>query len=145
MKSFLSAAFLACLTAPLAAQELAPLPDEAPLYDAVMANISGQVPEGRFIDSISRWQADVVGDTTPDQIVQAVVGYDGGNGYDFWHWIFIGAEGGFAGMFPIQLNGGAVTAVRLDGEVLAFTLSTYLPSDARCCPTGVEVIRMPLR
>ncbi len=144
MRTFLAASLFSALASAAFAQELTPLPEGAPLAAEVEANLLPLLPENRFIDGFVRWQADLVGDAHPDQLVQAVIGYDGGNGYSFEHYIFIGNATGFSAFFPITLN-GPISAVRLEDQALVFTLSTYIDGDARCCPSGTEVLRMPLR
>lgn len=137
-------AALLCALAPAAlAQDLPLLPENAPHHAEVEANLLAQLEDGLILDGFRRWQADLVGDAEPDQLVQAVIAFEGGNGYFYAHYIFVGSAGRLSAFFPIQLN-GPITAVRLEGRTLVFTLSTYRDGDPRCCPSGVEVQRMPL-
>jgi hypothetical protein len=125
------------------AQELRQFPPDAPLPTVIEASLIAQLDENDFLQGASRWEGNLAGDTTPDQLVQAAYSPKGGNGVYLMTWVFVGAADGFSSMVPLEINGG-ITSARIEGKALVLTTNTYLPTDARCCPSGTEVTRVPL-
>jgi hypothetical protein len=98
-------------------QDLREVPETEAVPASVAASIEASTSPDEFQTGLRRWEGNMVGDATPDYLVEAWFSPVGGNAFYPRHYIFI---------------------------ALVFTLSTYLPSDARCCPSGVETLRMPL-
>lgn len=137
---------LVLLLAPAAgarAGALPEVPDSRPIEPAVSASIRAGMASDEMLQGIRRWEGNLVGDATPDYLVEAFFSPIGGNAVYPRHWIFIAAPEGFTSFFPVELPGSIISAA-IEGNALVITLSTYRPTDPRCCPTGVEVVRLPL-
>jgi hypothetical protein len=124
-------------------QDLREVPETEAVPASVAASIEASTSPDEFQTGLRRWEGNMVGDATPDYLVEAWFSPVGGNAFYPRHYIFIANPDGFDAFFPIQLP-GSIIAVAIEANALVFTLSTYLPSDARCCPSGVETLRMPL-
>lgn len=136
------ALFLASTGAALT-QTLQEIPNSEPVPKAVSASVSASLFADENLEVIRRWEGNLVGDATPDLLVEAVLYPTGGNAIYARHWIFIGTAGGFASYFPIEIPGTIMTA-GIESNALVVTLPRLLPGEPRCCPTGVEAFRMPL-
>lgn len=126
-----------------AAQGLRVVPESEPVPAAVQASVEASMASDEVLNGIQRWEGNLVGDATPDYLVQAWFSPVGGNAFYPRHWIFIASPDRFEAFFPLELT-GSITAAAVEGNALVLTLSTYLANDARCCPSGVEIVRMPL-
>jgi hypothetical protein len=132
-------------TATALAQELPELPEAEPLPPTIEASLLGTLASDEILDRVRRWEGELYGDATPDQLVQATIAFKGGgNAYYLRHWIFVGAGDGYSIMIPITLDNG-LRSVRLDGGDLVLTTYKYLDGDPNCCPSGSATVRMPLR
>lgn len=144
---FLSLASLSIASLSLAsaagAQGLREVPESEAVPAAISASVEAAFTADDVLHGISRWEGNLVGDATPDQLVEAAFSPNGGNGVFVNHWIFVGASGGFSSYFPIELPGSILTAA-IEGNDLVITVPRLLPGEARCCPTGTAVHRMPL-
>lgn len=125
------------------AQELQRFPETAPLPSAIETAILGELDPSDIFHGASRWEGNLAGDQTPDQLVQAAFSPNGGNGVFVLTWIFVGKGSGFSAMVPVDISNAISSAAR-DGNDLVVTMTTLLPDDPRCCPTGIEVMRVPL-
>jgi hypothetical protein len=125
------------------AQVMREVPDSEPMPSAVSASIEASMDPEEILNGIRRWEGNLVGDATPDYLVEASFSPVGGNAFYPRHYIFIASPDRFEAFFPIELPGSIISA-GIEGNALVVTVSTYLPSDARCCPSGVEVVRLPL-
>jgi hypothetical protein len=143
MRFILCPTLFFALASPALAQEMRQIPDSDPIPEAISASIQAGLSPDELLDSIRRWEGNLVGDATPDQLVQAAFSMNGGNGVFVRHWIFSGAPGGFTSYFPVELPGGILSAA-IDGNDLVITVARLLDGDPRCCPSGTEVHRMPL-
>jgi hypothetical protein len=139
-------AVLLCLGLPSAlwSQDLRAVSQDVPLPPAVVTTLAATVAEDEILDLVLRWEGDLAGDTTPDLLVQAAYGAKGGNAIFLRHWIFIGAGDSFGAYFPITLAGSIQTA-RIEGSDLVISVSSYRDGDARCCPSGTDLHRFPLK
>lgn len=131
------------LTTAATAQELLVVPDTEPVPQAVSTSVAASMASDEVLNGITRWEGNIVGDATPDYLVEASFSPVGGNAFYPRHWIFIASPDGFEAYFPLELPGSIISAA-IAGNALVITVSTYLDNDARCCPSGTEVIRMPL-
>jgi hypothetical protein len=144
MRPILFALALVVVPGIVMAQSLREIGEAEPMPDGMLASLALDLEEDLIIDGVQRWEGDLAGDATPDQLVEVTVAYRGGNAYFFTHWIFIGEGNGFPKMFPIDLGGG-LQSVSIDGNDLVAVSYAYRDGDARCCPSGTEVTRIPLR
>jgi hypothetical protein len=124
-------------------QDLRAVPENEPMPAAISASVQAAFVAEDVLHAINRWEANLVGDATPDLLVEAVYSPNGGNGVYADHWIFVGAAGGFSSYFPIEIP-GAILIARIEGNDLVFTLPRLKPGEPRCCPTGSAVHRMAL-
>ena len=125
------------------AQSLREVADAEQIPAAISSSIQASMDQNELLHGIRRWEGNLVGDATPDLLVEAFFSPVGGNAVYPRHWIFVGAPSGFSAFFPVELPGSILSA-GIEGNAMVITVSTYLDTDARCCPSGVEVIRMPL-
>ncbi len=130
-------------TSTASAQELRAVPDSEPMPEAVSASVEATMNPDEALNGIRRWEGNIIGDATPDYLVEASFSPVGGNAFYPRHWIFIASPDRFESFFPIELPGSIISAA-VEGNALVITVSTYLDNDPRCCPSGTEVVRMPL-
>lgn len=128
---------------PALSQALRELPETEPVPVTISASVSASLYPDENLEGIRRWEGNLVGDATPDLLVEAVLSPVGGNAIYARHWIFIGGPGGYGSYFPIELPGTLLTA-GIDRNALVVTVPRLLPGEPRCCPTGVEAYRLPL-
>lgn len=124
-------------------QTLPELPQGEPIPETILNSVRASLDGSENLEGIRQWEGNLVGDATPDQLVEAVLSPVGGNAIYARHWIFIGSPGGFASFFPIDLPGTLLT-VAIDRNALVVTVPRLLPGEPRCCPTGIETYRLPL-
>ena len=135
---------LLLMTSPAAfAQALRMVPETEAMPAEVTSSIEAGMYSDEILNGINRWEGDLVGDATPDYLVEAWFSPVGGNAFYPRHYIFIASQDRFESFFPIELP-GSISAAAIEGNALVLTLTTYLPNDPRCCPSGIEVVRMPL-
>jgi hypothetical protein len=143
MPTYLRLFLLFVLAAPALAQDLTELPEDQPLPPSVATVLAGAVQADEVLDRVRRWQGDLTGDATPDQLVQAAIATGGGNAVYLRHWIFAGQGQDFAPVLQMNLARGIKSASR-DASGLLVTLYKLLPDDPMCCPSGEETVIIPL-
>jgi hypothetical protein len=143
MRVVLGLALCLAMADPTLAQDMREVPDSERMPDEVSASIRASMASDEVLNGIRRWEGNLVGDATPDYLVEASFSPVGGNAFYPRHWIFIASLDRFEAFFPIELPGSIISA-GTEGNALVITVSTYLNTDPRCCPSGVEVVRMPL-
>lgn len=124
-------------------QDLREIPETEPLPATISASVQAGLATDDILHGISRWEGNLAGDANPDQLVQAAYSPNGGNGVYVFHWIFIGSPDGFQTFFPIEIA-GSITTAAIESNALVVTVPRLLPGEPRCCPSGSEVIRLPL-
>lgn len=135
---------LLILTSPAAyAEALRMVPETEAMPAEVSSSIEAGMDPNEMLTGINRWEGNLAGDATPDYLVEAWFSPVGGNAFYPRHYIFIASLDRFEAFFPLELP-GSISAAAVEGNALVLTLTTYLPNDPRCCPSGVEVVRMPL-
>ena len=143
MRQTLALALLLLSPLPSQAQALRELPETEPVPATVSASVGASLYPDENLEGLRRWEGNLVGDATPDLLVEAVLSPVGGNAIYARHWIFIGGPGGYGSFFPIELPGTLLTA-GIERNALVVTVPRLLPGEPRCCPTGVEAYRLPL-
>ena len=131
------------LGAPAHSQDLTEIPEDLRLPTSIEATLNGTLEAGDVLDRIRRWEGDLVGDPGPDQVVQAAISVGGGNAIYLRQWIFERRGKGFVPLRQLDLADG-IKAARRDGHDLVLLLYKTLPDDPLCCPSGEEVVRVPL-
>ena len=143
MRAFRLALALACLGGVARGQDLVELSEQDAMPGSIATALQAELSADEVLDRVRRWQGDLVGDATADQIVQAAIATGGGNAYYLRHWIFQADARGFVPVQEIVLPDGIISA-RREGSDLVLTLYLSLPEDPRCCPSGQQEVRLPL-
>ena len=132
-------------TLPAAAQEMTEIPEETTVPPSIEATLQAAGGTDQYLDRVRRWQGDLLGDSAPDQVVQAAFGFSsGGNAVILHQWVFESRGAEFVVIQDLSLQGGIKSATR-DGSDLVLTLYKLLPDDPMCCPSGEEQQRIALK
>jgi len=132
--------FTIALSGPALAQDL----PEVPISSEVAAMMATTVESGDYLQQVSGYALDADRDGDLDLIVEVASSPVGGNAVWVVPYVLRNTGGTYEIATKLDINGW-ISGLRLDGEVLTITTTTYLPGDARCCPSGIEVRDFALR
>ena len=111
----------------------------------VLQEIDG-LPQGMNFDEgaykASFWELPSTVDTDAILLVQQVIADgNGGNAAYFTHSLIITNGGAIVKRNEISLN-GAISRVAVSGSDIIVDVAVYKDGDARCCPSGIEQIKI---